>query len=155
MNIIISPFSQIMRNGKENPKNYPYWQQIIMMLHLKGHRISQLGRGQEKKFSYVDDYLFDLKLPDVKKVVSQHDIFMSVDNFLPHMVHHDRIKIPGIVIWGKSDPKIYGYPENENILKDRARLRPDQFNLWEQATFDSDDFLKPAELLARIKSVSF
>lgn len=155
MKIIISPFSQVMRNGKENPKNYPYWQQVIMMLHLKGHQISQIGRGEEFRFSYVDEYYFDLTLRELAEIIPQHDLFMSVDNFFPHMVRHEKLKVPGIVIWGKSDPKIYGYRENENILKDRARLRTDQFNLWEQTIFDPEDFLKPAELFARIKSVNF
>jgi hypothetical protein len=30
--IIIAPYAQKLRNNKENPKNYPYWKELIAMI---------------------------------------------------------------------------------------------------------------------------
>jgi hypothetical protein len=53
---------------------------------------------------------------------------------------------PGIVLWSVSDPEIFGYPENLNLLKDRKYLRKDQFAVWEAVTLDPETFVGPEEV---------
>ena len=45
--IIISPYSKKLENGKMNPKNYPYWKELISLL-LKSETIIQVGTIDEK-----------------------------------------------------------------------------------------------------------
>lgn len=144
--IIISPFSRLMRNGKRNPKNYPYWEGLVELLN-KNNRTIQIGMLGEKEIGASEEY-FNLSLKQIEKLIKQSDIWISVDNFLPHFCNH--LNKRGIVIFGRSDPEIFGYKQNINILKDRKYLREYQFDIWEKIDFSRDCFLKPKELLERV-----
>jgi ADP-heptose:LPS heptosyltransferase len=151
MKILISPHSKPMRNGKSHPKVYPWWQELVDMMTEQGHEITQIGRHEEKV--YVTKFLPNLSFEEIEALVRQQDLWISVDNFLPHLCNAEKVMTKGIVIFGRSDPKIYGYFQNTNILKDRKYLRPDQFHIWEQCEYDEESFLKPKELMAVIQSV--
>ena len=57
--IVISPYSKKLRNGKENPKNYPYWEELIAWIQINvGFDIVQVGVEGETKL--VDDCRFNL-----------------------------------------------------------------------------------------------
>lgn len=140
MKIVISPFSQKMRNGKENPKNYAYWKELIEL--LKDHEVIQVGVKGEPILT--KDVHFNWPLKKIKELISECDLWISVDNFFPHLAQC--VNKPGVVLWGRSDPLIFGYKENTNILKDRSLLRPDQFDIWEKIDYNSDIFVKPNEV---------
>lgn len=146
MRILISPYSQFLRNGKKNPKNFPYWSELITLLEQEGHEIIQIGLFNEGQL--VRNFKVDLTFKEVKKLLKEVDLFIAVDTFLPHMAHFYGKK-KGIVIFGRSDPKIFGYPENINILKDIKYLRPMQFDFWENVEFDPDVFVEP-EVIAEV-----
>ena len=57
----------------------------------------------------------------------------------------------GVVLWSLSDPAIFGYEENLNLLKDRAYLRAKQFRVWEEQSCVPDAWLEPDEVVARIR----
>jgi len=142
--ILISPYSRKMRNGKENPKNYSYWKELLKQ--MDGYKIIQIGVNGEEQI--VDDCRFNLLLKEIKQLLKDCDLFISVDNFLPHLAH--TIGKSGIVLWGKSDPKIFGYPENLNLLKDRKYLRQFQFDIWEKEEFDENVFVKPDIIIKKV-----
>jgi ADP-heptose:LPS heptosyltransferase len=146
MNIVISPFSKKLRNGKENPKNYPYWKGVISLLKQKN--IIQIGVEGETKL--VNDFRKGLSLDQIKKLISECDFWMSVDNFLPHLAHH--IPKPGVVLWGYSDPNIFGYKENLNLLKNRNYLRKDQFNIWEAIEYNEDVFMSANDVVKEVSA---
>ena len=135
--ILISPYSKKLRNGKMNSKNYPYWKELIKLIN--SDNIIQLGVNEE--IQLVKDFRKNLSLKDIKLLIQQCDCWLSVDNFFPHLAHH--VGKSGIVIWGYSDPNIFGYPENLNILKDRSLLRKNQFDIWESCEFNPNVFLSP------------
>lgn len=147
--IIISPYSKMLRNGKMNPKNYPYWKELIKL--LKSENIVQVGVTGEEKL--VNDFRKNLSLDELVSLIKKCNYWISVDNFFPHLSRH--VGKPGVVIWGVSDPKIFGYPENLNILKNRSLLRPNQFDLWESFDFDPNVFVKPSEIVKQINNFSF
>ena len=124
--IILAPYSKKLRNGKENPKNYPHWEEVAHFLISADFRITQLLYAGEKQIehTFAQEYT-SLKMCET--LVRQSDLFLSVDNFLPHLAH--TIGKRGVVIWGTSDPLIFGYPENVNLLKDRKYLRGNQFEI--------------------------
>jgi ADP-heptose:LPS heptosyltransferase len=144
MNIVISPYSRPMRNGKENPKNYPYWSELIALLKADGHTLIQIGLTGEMALD-VHKVWFDLPLKEVKELLLASDTWISIDSWLQHLAHH--LGKTGIVLYGQSDPLIFGYPENINLLKDRTYLRKHQFDIWESAEYNADAFISPDDIL--------
>jgi ADP-heptose:LPS heptosyltransferase len=143
--IIISPYSKPLRSGNVNPKNYPYWKELLYLINDK--HIIQVGVDGEKELT--KDFRKNLSLDKLSSLIKECDYWISVDNFFQHLAYH--VKKPGVVIWGKSDPNIFGYSKNLNILKDRLLLRPNQFDIWENCVFDPNVFLKPDEIVEKIK----
>jgi ADP-heptose:LPS heptosyltransferase len=146
MKILISPYSRLLLSGKINAKNYPYWPEVIKILIDKGHIITQIGLDKEVKL--VEDFRVNLSLAEVSKLVIDYDLWIAVDNFLAHLAH--TLKKPGIVIFSLSDPKIFGYPENVNIIKDKSFLRANQFDLWENATYETKAFIEPDKVITMV-----
>lgn len=146
MKILISPYSHKLINGNLNAKNYPYWKELIPLLN--GHEIIQIGVYGEEKI--CEDFRIGLSMKQISELLSEVDLFISVDNFLPHMAHHYGKR--GIVVFSQSDPDIFGYEENTNILKDRRFLRPNQFDSWELCQYNQDAFVSPQEILQSINS---
>jgi ADP-heptose:LPS heptosyltransferase len=138
--IIISPYSKQLRNGQNNPKNYPWWPELIKLIY---EPIIQIGVEGEKQL--VEDFRQNLSLDELKNLVLQCRTWISVDSFFQHFAWD--IGKYGIVLWGQSDPNIFGHPENINLLKDRKYLREKQFWLWEQCKYNVDAFVKPEEIL--------
>ena len=147
--ILISPYSKGMRNGAENPKNYPYWSEVIKL--LEGVQIIQIGVTGEKSFTGTES-VFDKSLAEVTELVRNCKTWAAVDNFLPHLAH--LIGKRGVAIFGKSDPMIFGHPGNINLLKDRKYLRPLQFDIWERETFDAAAFVGPEIVVKSIMEVT-
>lgn len=149
MKILISPYAKAMRNGKPNPKNFPYWKQLVQMLVADGHEVIQLGT--EGEVVLVPDFRKGLSFKEIKELIKSCDLFISIDTWLQHACHHYGKK--GIVIFSQSDPRIFGYPDNINILKDRKYLRPTQFWLWEQAEYNKDAFVKPEVVINSVRTL--
>ncbi len=132
MNIVISPWSaKLIKDGIERPnaKNYPYWRQLVALLRKDGHTVYQIGLGGERIIG-ANGFLFNQKFEDLKKLIINTHTWVSVDNFLPHFVNTECMQKPGFVVFGLSDPRIYGYSYNRNLLKSEEYLRPDQANMW-------------------------
>lgn len=146
--IIISPYSKPLRNGKRNAKNYPHFSELIIRLLKEDKEIIQIGIEGEERFKGVKEFRKNLSLKEIENIIKECDYWISVDNFLPHLAHH--VKKPGVVIWGVSDPNIFGYPENLNILKDRKNLRQRQFDIWEIIAFNPSVFLSPDQIIKLI-----
>jgi hypothetical protein len=136
--IVISPYSKKMPSGESCAKDYPFWKELIPMLPGK---VVQIGvKGEEP---LVDDFR-TYSFPELKEFIKEMDFFISVDNFFPHFCHH--YGRHGIVLFGTSDPKLFGYKENVNLLKDEKYLRPDQFLWWYNEKQNPDAFVLPEEV---------
>jgi hypothetical protein len=48
MKIIIHPWSRKLRNGNKNPKDYPYWKELVKEL-VKEHELIQVGEEGEER----------------------------------------------------------------------------------------------------------
>lgn len=136
--IIISPYAKRLRNGKDNPKNYPYWEEVVSLIGNKEH-IVQIGIDGEKQL--VDDFRKNLSLEQLAELVGECRTWVSIDSFFQHFCWN--LGIPGVVLFGQSDPNIFGHPENINLLKDRSYLYPNQFLIWEQIPHRNDCFVDP------------
>ena len=122
--IIISPYSKALLSGKQNPKNYPYWKELIEMID---EPIIQIGIEGETQL--VPDFRKNLPITELRKLIQECRTWISCDSFFQHLGWDEGKK--GIVLWGVSDPLIYGHPENINLLADRKHLAENQFLWWE------------------------
>jgi len=127
MNILIVP------GNIQGPKSYPRWEKLMSL--LRGHKIKRLD-GILKKQGIID-------------LVNWCDVWVSIDSFLPHFVAYHKLK-PGIVLWGTSDPLLFGYQENTNLLKDRKYLREQQFKWWKDEVHNPDAFVDPELIVKEI-----
>lgn len=138
--IIIHPFARPLMNGKPNPKNYPYWKQLIQLIN---EPVVQVGVEGEEQL--VEDFRKNLSLQQLNELVKECRTWISVDSFFQHFCWD--IGKHGIVLWGQSDPVIFGHSENVNLLKDRIYLRKDQFLIWDKAEYKPESFVQPHEVI--------
>jgi hypothetical protein len=135
--IIIAPWSKPLRNGETNPKNYPYWSELVALLP---NPVVQVGTAGETQL--VEDFRPNLNLADLAQLINSCSSWISVDTFFQHYAWS--LEKHGVVLWGQSDPVIYGHPENTNLLKSRDYLTPNQFLMWEMIPYRSDCWVDPA-----------
>jgi len=135
MTIIISPYSSKLRSGNPNPKNYLHFPKLVSLLTLDGYEVIQIGVAGEDRIEGVTDCYLNLSYVDLRALVNGCATWIAVDNFFAHFCHCEKLK-PGIVLWGPSDPKIWGYPENINLLRGRDYLRQHQCQTWEEIDYN-------------------
>lgn len=138
--IIISPYAQKLKNGKTNPKNYPYWKELIAQID---EPIIQVGIEGEEQL--VPDFRKNLSIAELRQLIKDCRTWISCDSFFQHLGWSEGKR--GIVLWSVSDPVIFGHPENDNLLKDRANLAQDQFFWWDFIEFDPAKFVEPNVVL--------
>lgn len=138
--IIISPYAKQLKDNKINPKNYPYWKELIALVE---EPIIQVGITGEEPL--VEDCRFDLSLLELETLVNQCRTWIAVDSFFQHFCWD--LGKPGIVLWGQSDPNIFGHPENNNLLKSKECLLDQQFFFWDQVSYRTDCWVMPDEII--------
>ena len=150
--VVISPFAQLLRNGKENPKNFPYWKELVQLMVQSNIKVIQIGSAKDKPIEGVTEFKQNLKFIEIKDLIAKSDTWISVDSFLQHLCAY--YKSPrGIVIFGKSDPKIFGYTRNINMLKSERFLRKHQMWLWEQEDFNAEVFVTAQEVMRALSKI--
>jgi ADP-heptose:LPS heptosyltransferase len=144
--ILIHPYAKPLRNGKENPKNYPYWEELIQKIPKSIH-IIQVGVEGEKQL--VPDFRKNLSILELRHLLDECKTWIGIDSFFQHLAWD--CQKPGIVLWSVSDPIIFGHKENTNLLKDRVYLAKNQFLWWDFTEHNPDAFVKPKEILKCLK----
>lgn len=139
--IIISPYSQKLTNGKTNPKNYPFWKELIPLID---DHIVQVGVEGEEQL--VSDFRKNMTIQALCELLHECRTWISCDSFLQHLGWHEGVR--GIVLWSVSDPLIFGHPENLNLLKSRDHLVANQFLTWDYTEHKSERFVSP-EIVAK------
>ena len=138
--IIISPFAKPLHNGKLNPKNYPYWKELIELID---EPIIQVGVEGEEQL--VPEFCKNLPIARLKELIAECRTWIGCDSFFQHLAWS--CNKPGIVLWSVSDPLIFGHPENHNLLKSRDYLAENQFLWWNFTEYNADAFVKPEEVI--------
>lgn len=148
--VIISPYSARL-NGIPNPKDYPHWEYLVGLIVAAGGKVVQIGVEGERKIKGVDNFVVSPKWDNITKLVAWADYAISVDNFFHHLCHHHNQRC--IVLFSQSDPKIFGHPENINLLKGREYLRPEwcQFLSWHSSVYDKDAYVHPYAVIEAMK----
>jgi ADP-heptose:LPS heptosyltransferase len=147
--IIIAPWSRKLPNVENNPKNYPWWQELIDALNNK-YYIIQVSLKGEKILQNISELKLNSSLKDLKKLLLECDFFITVDSFFHHLA--TLVNKRGIVIYGYSDPKIFGNDMHINIIKGKQYLRKNQFGLWSEVEYNENVFVKPNVILKIINN---
>ena len=134
--IIIAPYAKTLLSGSRNPKNYPFWPELLAMID---EHVVQVGASGEEPL--VADFRKNLPILELRGLLKQCSTWISCDSFFQHLGWDEGKQ--GIVLWSVSDPNIYGHPENINLLKDRSYLASNQFLWWEQYPHNPDAFVRP------------
>lgn len=130
----------INKGNKYNAKSYPYWDDFVKL-------------AQEHEIKYITGIM---TIEEIRALVEWSDAWITIDTFLQHFCAYFKLK-RGIVLWGKSDPNLFGYPHNINLLKDRKYLRINQFRDWTREHNDIENnpesFVSPETLLNALSMV--
>lgn len=145
MKIIISPYSKRLPTGEPSPKDYPYWKELVSILNKK-HHIIQIGISGEQMIEGCHELKLNLTFSQLEDLTKSTDSFISVDNFYPHFCNV--IGKYGYVIWGPSNPAIYGYKKNVNILPAVPRFKINQFGLWDKNDYNLNSFPSVEEVIS-------
>jgi len=143
--IPIFPWSRNTTEGAPSPKNYSHWVSVVSGLVKAGHEVVQVSTSSEPDVQGARR-MNDLTFQKIGALLATASTWIAVDNFLPHMAW--TLSQPGVVIFGLSDPDIFGHRENINLLKGRHFLRARQFGLWSQADPNPEAFVSP-EIVVR------
>lgn len=159
--IAISPYSKPRSDGRPNAKNYPWWTEVLTCLAPE-YDLIQIVHGQEPQLE-IDieslishaafhgsplpriEHAIGLRLPAIEELVRSCDAFMCVDNYLQHLGQWCGKR--GVVLYGPSDPALFGYKENLNLYAGRKYFRPFQFQTWQEWEFTPDAFVKPEQVV--------
>lgn len=147
--IVISPFAARLFNGKLSPKNYPFWLRLVQLLNQSGYEVTQIGVAGEVRIPDVGQFVQNWPFDKLKVLVNESATWISVDNFFPHFCNCERLKA-GIVLFGPSDPKIFGYTQNTNILRSRDYLKPFQYQTWMEVEPDPQAFVFPENVVPEV-----
>ena len=150
--IIVSPYAKLLRNGStKHPKNYPYWKELVSMIKELDIEIYQVGGPGEEAIDGITNLHLSPSLTELEDLVKKCKTWISVDSFFQHFCWN--VGKPGIVLWGQSDPKIFGHPENINLIKSRNNLREKQFWLWEQTEYKPEVFVEPKVVMKHLREL--
>lgn len=130
--IVISKGVKPLRNGNKSAKEYPYWDELIKLLE-KNYTVTEVVQEPFDKLE--------------KTLKSAHAI-ICCDSFLQHFCWS--IGVKATVLWGTSDPAIFGHKENINLLKHRSYVRKNPFADWESEPYNANAFITPQEILLHL-----
>ncbi len=141
--ILFAPFAarSPSLNGSPSPKDYPHAKKLAEL--LREHNLVQVGGNGDEQLT--PDFRPNLSFEDLGKLIVESRTGISVDSFLQHAYwYFDR---RAIVLFGISDPVIFGHPENMNLLVDRKFLREQQFDLYYTNQYRPEAFVRPDEVV--------
>lgn len=143
--IVISPWAKKLTDNKVNPKNYPWWPELVQQLPMP---IVQVGVQGETQL--VPDFRTNMNLQELAQVLHTCEFWIGCDSFVQHYAWD--LGKPGAVLWGPSNPDIYGHPENLNITKGKQFQCADQFLMWHLIENRSDWWHTPDHVIDQIRT---
>jgi hypothetical protein len=152
MKILISPFPAKPRNQPVSAKHYPYWEELVSLLKANGHEIIQIGVKGEPRIDGADQFIIGWPFDKLKQLMESCDTWIAIDSFWPHFCHYHRLK-NGVVLWGKSDYRIWGYPENENLFVSEKNFREFQYCDWHDEPHDPSVFVPARQVVWAVERI--
>lgn len=148
MKILLSITAQPMPTGYTSAKEYPYAKELVDLLLSEGYELYQIGASKREKL--IDNYSCNKPMSEILELLKSCDTFIGIDSFLQHM-NDCYLQKKGIVLWGKSDPSIFGYDYNENLYVGTCYFRKLQYNTWHNEKATPQAFVKPEKIINVLK----
>lgn len=159
MNILFSPFCAkipVQENNrvvgyKPSAKTPYYWKEFTAVVHAtqKNWELLQIGAPDDEKLPHCG--FFSPKIPsEAIKLIKQSDTWLCPDTWLQHLA--SPIK-KGVVVWSRSDPKLFGYDTNINLLKDEKYIKPDPWSTWHQTEYIKEAFVDYEEIILALEKI--
>ena len=131
------------------PKDW--WQNLVnRMMAPPGIEMIQLVSKDSEALANVN--VHKGTLASIEELIKSVDGFVTIDSFLQHMVAKIRPEMIGVVVWTVSDPDIFGYPANYNVVN-RQYLRADQYNIWPDAPYNFNAIPKAEDVLKGVEKL--
>jgi ADP-heptose:LPS heptosyltransferase len=112
-----------MQNGKPNPKNWPYWFELISLLVSAGHHIEQCGEEHDTRI--CGSFIHRISMETVIEDLNRYDLCLCVDTWLQHAAV--AAGVPAVVIWTATNPEVFGNAANINVVAESPRFAKDQY----------------------------
>jgi len=147
--LLLAPFAARgpSLGGKPSPKDYPWPKELAELLETE-HDVIQMAGAEDVQVA--KDVRRNLPHPQVVELIKWSDTGICVDSYLQHAFWE--VGKPAIVLFGISDPLIFGHPENLNLLRDRKYLRPQQFDLYYVNQYCNEAFVSPEEVIEALNN---
>lgn len=131
--------------GTPSPKDYPFARELAERME-ENRQVIQVGGGEDEQVA--TEFRANLSFDDLGKLIEECETAVCVDSFLQHAMWF--FSKPAIVLWGISDPEVFGHPEHINLLRDRKFLRPNQFDLYYKNEHRPEAFFTPPEVIEKL-----
>lgn len=148
--ILFAPFAekQPWLNGSPSPKDYPWAKELAEL--LREDNLIQVGGNNDEQVA--PDFRRNLSFTELGELIKESRTAICVDSYLQHYYWY--MDKPAIVLWGISDPIIFGHTLHMNLLKDRKYLRGNQFDLYYENQINLEAFVKPEEVMRVLSEIN-
>src|SRR3989338_4160 len=111
--VLIAPSSDAPR--KMMPLHV--WIDLVQLLRKEGLFVLQLGKHQDTHIKGAYSLLGVTSPAQAIGLACRCSAIVTVDNFFVHVAH--LVGVPAVVVWGPTDPHVYGYPEQIHLKGSR------------------------------------
>jgi ADP-heptose:LPS heptosyltransferase len=118
-NIVIAP-------GSASPRkewSHENWAALCRRLRAADFFVIQVGEARQRHVRLAYSLLGLTEPRQIFGVLRRADLIVTVDNFLMHAAHH--LNLPAVVLWGPTEPEVYGYPEQCHLSSRNSCPKPD------------------------------
>jgi ADP-heptose:LPS heptosyltransferase len=109
-NVIIATNSDSQRKMMATNR----WEKLVAQLAIDGFFVIQTGRLYDNRVKHAYSLLGLTSIGELIAIIRRADLVITVDTLAMHVAR--LTKTPAIVLWGPTDPAIYGYPGQRNLL---------------------------------------
>jgi hypothetical protein len=108
-NVLVSPFSDSPRKVMSLGR----WEALLELLKGEDRLFIQVGRSGEPHVRGAYSIAGLTSPRQILSLVARADLVIGHDSFLMHAAHLHRK--PAIILWGPTDPAVYGYDEQNHF----------------------------------------
>lgn len=147
--ILIQPYAAIPKDANEvgkNPKDWPFFNELIAA--MPEHEWIQIGCSNKP---IVGAREVTTNRSGVIDLINECDTWVSVDTWLQHVATLT-CKKRGVAIFSKSEPKMFGHPQNINLLKSQMYVQS-PYATWLASNYSKDSFVSVDKVVKAINLI--
>jgi hypothetical protein len=150
--IVLASNPRPNQDGKPHAKAYPWWDNLTAQLNeaFPDIKLYSIGiKGDEPISGCIA--MWNKSLKDIFNFTKDAVTFITIDSFLQHLMAP--MKKQGIVLWGLSDPKLFGYKWNKNLFINENYFRPNQWDIWPGEKWIEGCWVAPSDVVKAVGDI--